>query len=156
MQHDPHDFKARYFVGLAAEQDGRSDLAADIWRQLLASAPAQAPWLELVQRSLERVDPRGAVGRGAGPSADDMAAAANLPPEARAAMVRGMVERLAARLQQDGSDLDGWLRLLRAYGVLGEADRAKAAAADARRALAGDADKVRRIDDMMKALGLEG
>jgi hypothetical protein len=40
--------------------------------------------------------------------------------------------------------------------VLGESDRAKAAAADARRALAGDGDKVRRIDEMMKALGLEG
>ncbi len=156
MQHDSHDFKARYFLGLAAEQDGRSEVAAVIWRRLLASAPAQAPWLELVQRSLERVDPRAAVGRGMGPSAQEAAAAANLPPEERAAMVRGMVERLAARLKADGSDLDGWLRLLRAYGVLGEPDRAKAAAADARRALAGDTDKVRQIDEVMQALGLEG
>jgi cytochrome c-type biogenesis protein CcmH len=156
MQHDPEDFKARYFLGLAAEQDGRSELAAVIWRRLLASAPAQAPWIELVQRSLERVDPRAAAGRGPDPSAEDVAAAGNLPAEERAAMVRGMVERLAARLQADGSDLDGWLRLLRAYRVLGQVDRAKAAAADARRALAGDSDKVRRIDEMMKALGLEG
>jgi cytochrome c-type biogenesis protein CcmH len=156
MRHDPDDFKARYFLGLAAEQEGRGDVAAGIWRRLLASAPAQAPWLELVQRSLERVDPRAAAGRGVGPSAEDVAAAAALPPAERAAMVRGMVERLAARLQADGSDLDGWLRLLRAYGVLGEPDRAKAAAADARRALAGDADKVRQIDEMVKALGLEG
>jgi len=156
LRHDPEDFKARYFLGLAAEQDGRRDLAAGIWRRLLASAPAQAPWIELVERSLERVDPRAAAGRGPDPSAEDMAAAANLSPEERAAMVRGMVERLAARLQADGSDLDGWLRLLRAYRVLGQVDRAKAAAADARRALAGDSDKVRRIDEMMKALGLEG
>ena len=154
--HDPQDFKARYFLGLAAEQDGRDDLAALVWRQLLASAPADAPWLELVRRSLERVDPQAATARRPDPSAEEMAAAANLPPQERAAMVRGMVERLAARLKADGSDLDGWLRLLRAYGVLGEADRAKAAAADARRALAGDGDKVRRIDEMMKALGLEG
>ena len=35
-------------------------------------------------------------------------------------MVRGMVERLAARLSADGSDVEGWLRLMRAYMVLGE------------------------------------
>ena len=40
-------------------------------------------------------------------------------------MVRGMVERLAQRLKQDGSDVDGWLRLVRAYTVLGEKDRAR-------------------------------
>jgi len=61
-------------------------------------------------------------------------------------MVRGMVDRLAERLARDGSDLDGWVRLVRAYEVLGEHDRARAAAADARRALAGEADKLRRLD----------
>jgi cytochrome c-type biogenesis protein CcmH len=158
MRHNARDFKALYFLGLAAEQDGRGDVAASTWRRLLAGAPAEAPWIELVRRSLERVDPgaAAAAAREPGPSAEDMAAAANLSPEARVAMVRGMVERLAARLKADGSDVDGWLRLLRAYGVLGESDRAKAAAADARRALAGDGDQVRRIDDLMKALGLEG
>jgi len=85
-----------------------------------------------------------------------VAAAAELAPEQRQAMVRGMVERLAARLRDDGSDLDGWLRLMRAYMVLGEPDRARAAAADARRALAGDAEKLRRIEDAAKGLGLDG
>jgi cytochrome c-type biogenesis protein CcmH len=156
IRHDPEDFKARYFLGLAAEQDGRRDLAAVIWRRLLTGAPVEAPWLELVQRSLERVDPGAVVARGPGPSAEDAAAAAELPAEQRAAMVRGMVERLAERLKADGSDVEGWLRLMRAYAVLGEPDRAKAAAADARRALAADADKARRVDEMLKALGLEG
>jgi cytochrome c-type biogenesis protein CcmH len=71
-------------------------------------------------------------------------------------MVRGMVERLAERLKRDGSDLDGWLRLVRAYTVLGDRDKARAAASDARRALASDPDKVRRLDDLVKGLGLEG
>ena len=71
-------------------------------------------------------------------------------------MVAGMVTRLADRLKQDGNDLDGWQRLLRAYMVLGERDRAQAAAVDARRALASDANKLRQIDDIIKSLGLEG
>jgi cytochrome c-type biogenesis protein CcmH len=40
--------------------------------------------------------------------------------------------------------------------VLGERDKANAAAADAKRALASDPDKLRRIEDMVKSLGLEG
>ena len=70
-------------------------------------------------------------------------------------MVRGMVERLAERLKQDGSDLEGWLRLVRAYTVLGERERALSAAADARRALGHDADKLRRLDALVKELRLE-
>ncbi|MES1148325.1 MAG: c-type cytochrome biogenesis protein CcmI, partial [Bradyrhizobium guangdongense] len=49
------DPKANYFLGLAAEQDGRKDDAAKIWRALLAKAPADAPWRPLAQTSLVRV-----------------------------------------------------------------------------------------------------
>ncbi|MFX8327815.1 hypothetical protein ABTL71_19330, partial [Acinetobacter baumannii] len=52
---DADDPKANYFLGLAAEQDGRKDDAANIWRGLLARAPADAPWRPLVQSSLARV-----------------------------------------------------------------------------------------------------
>ena len=65
-------------------------------------------------------------------------------------MVRGMVARLAERLKQDGSDVEGWLRLVRAYMVLGDKEKARAAAADARRALATDPDKLRRVDELIK------
>ena len=71
-------------------------------------------------------------------------------------MVRNMVARLAERLNRDGSDLEGWLRLVRSYMVLGERDKALAAVADARRALASDPEKLRRVDDFVKGLGLEG
>ena len=39
-------------------------------------------------------------------------------------MIRGMVARLADQLKQNGADVDGWQRLLRAYMVLGERDKA--------------------------------
>ena len=54
-----------------------------------------------------------------------------------------MVERLSERLHRDGGDVEGWLRLVRSYMVLGEPDKARAAIVDARRALAGDAVKLR-------------
>jgi cytochrome c-type biogenesis protein CcmH len=91
-----------------------------------------------------------------GPTADDIAAAGKMAPEDRSAMVRGMVERLAERLQRDGSDIDGWLRLVRAYTVIGDRGKAISAAADARKALGHDADKLRRLDDLVKELKLEG
>jgi cytochrome c-type biogenesis protein CcmH len=160
---NPDDFRARYFLGLAAEQDGRPKDAAEAWRKLLASAPADAAWTGFVRESLARVDPSAAApqpgsssGASPGPNAGDIAAAGNLSPEQRMAMVRGMVERLAERLKQDGSDTEGWLRLVRAYMVLGEKDKARAAAGDARRAFASDPDKLRRIDELTKELGLEG
>jgi cytochrome c-type biogenesis protein CcmH len=150
---DGNDFRARYFLGLAAEQDGRTGRAAEIWRNLLATAPSDAGWIGLVRESLARVDPQAPP---PGPTTDDVAAAAKLSPEQQAEMVRGMVARLAERLKQDGSDIEGWLRLLRAYMVLGDKDQARSAASEARRALANEPDKLRRVDELIKGLGLEG
>jgi cytochrome c-type biogenesis protein CcmH len=154
------DFRARYFLGLAAEQDGHPSKAVEVWKDLLASAPTDAPWASFVREQLQRLDPSAVPPSSSptigGPSADDIAAASELSLEQRLAMVRGMVERLAERLKKDSSDVEGWLRLVRAYMVLGEADKARSAAADARRALAGEPEKLRRMDEVIKGLGLEG
>ncbi len=152
---DGKDLKARFFVGLAAEQDGRRADAASAWRELLKEAPPDAPWAELVRRSLARVDGTAVAGV-KGPNAEDMAAAEEMPSDQRSAMIRGMVERLAEKLKADGSDVEGWLRLVRAYTVLGDRDKARAAATDARRLLGPEPDKVRRVDELVKGLGLEG
>jgi cytochrome c-type biogenesis protein CcmH len=151
---DQHNAKARYFLGLADEQDGDRNAAAQKWRALLGDAPADAPWRDLVSAALGRVtgEPAGPVG----PSAADVATAENMSEGARAEMMHGMVQRLSDKLHADGNDLDGWIRLVRAYAVLGDRDKAKGAAADARRALADRPDQVRRIDDLVKGLGLEG
>ena len=47
---------ARYYLGLAAEQDGRREEAAKIWRDLIAEAPAGAPWADTVRSALARVE----------------------------------------------------------------------------------------------------
>jgi cytochrome c-type biogenesis protein CcmH len=146
---DAENVKARFFLGIAAEQDGRPDAAAAIWRAMLASAPSEAPWTEPVRTALARVT-------GGGPNAEQIAAAADLSPDQRTAMVQGMVSRLAERLRRDSSDLEGWLRLVRSYMVLGEREKARAAANDARGALANEPDKLRRIDELIEGLGLKG
>jgi cytochrome c-type biogenesis protein CcmH len=146
---DPDHVKARFFVGLAAEQDGRVAEAIATWRALLDGAPPDAPWAAFVRDELNRAT-------GGGPSEDQVAAAADLPPEQRIAMIKGMVARLAERLGKDGSDIEGWLRLVRSYMVLGEREQALTAAGEARRALAAEPDKLRRIDDLVKGLGLGG
>jgi len=159
---DKSNPRAQFYLGLAAEQDGRASEAVDRWQSLIAHAPADAPWLAYVREALARVEPSRAQTQGSGapagsgPSAQDVASAAEMSPSERDQMVRGMVERLAARLSADGSDVEGWLRLMRAYVVLGELGKARAAAADARRALASDPTKLHRIDEGVKNFGLDG
>ena len=255
---DATDVMARFYMGMAADQDGRRAEAEAIWRDIIAKAPPGAAYLEMIRHTLERKSPatasaespatgnpdagqhdigamverlanrlkqNGSNAEGwaqlvrsyralgqddkaqaaladarnalagdpdklrvftqiiegtpptaspvpvapsaapapvasapvaAGPSAEQMSAAANMGDKDRNEMIRSMVARLADRLKENGSDVDGWLRLLRAYVVLGERDKAQAAAADARKALAVDADKLRQINDMIKSLGLEG
>lgn len=151
---DPQNAKARYFLGLADEQDGNREAAAAKWRDMLKDAPADAPWIGLVRDALARVT--GAPAAGAGPNAEQMAAAQNMSEAQRTAMIRGMVQKLADQLHSNGGDVEGWLRLVRAYVVLGDNDKAKAAAADAKRALASHPDEIKRLDDLVKGLGLEG
>ena len=118
------DPKANYFLGLAAEQDGRNsrcrlDLARDARQGAGGCAVAAA----------------GAGGAGCGSAAraapalsnDTMAAAKDMNETDRSAMIRGMVDRLATRLKQNGDDVEGWLRLVRAYMVMGERDKAVSA-----------------------------
>jgi cytochrome c-type biogenesis protein CcmH len=144
--------KATYFLGLAAEQDGRPADAAAIWRSLLAKAPEDAPWRPLLQAALARV------GGPAAPalSGDAMAAAKDMSEADRGSMIRGMVDRLATRLKQNGDDVEGWLRLVRAYMVMGERDKAASALADARRAVANDAERLSQLNEGARNLGLDG
>jgi len=151
---EPQNAKARYFLGVADEQDGNREAAAAKWRDMLKDAPADAPWIGLVRAALARVT--GEPAPGAGPNAEQMAAAQDMPEAQRTAMIRGMVQKLADQLHSDGGNVEGWLRLVRAYAVLGDSGKAKAAAADAKRALASHPDEIKRIDDLVKGLGLEG
>ncbi len=135
--------KAGYFIGLAAEQDGKPEEARAIWAKLVAEAPADAPWIAMLQAEIARLG---------GPAV----AVAPAPAAVVAPEIRAMVDGLAARLASDGADFDAWIRLVRSYAVLGEADKARAAVASARQRFAGEADKIGRLDGLVNELGIGG
>jgi cytochrome c-type biogenesis protein CcmH len=136
---------ARYYLGLAAEQDGQREKAAKIWGDLLADSPPGAFWIDEVRSALARVQAP-VTGETPAPTAGSQ------PPEQQNAMIQGMVDGLAARLKKDGFDADGWVRLIHSYHVLGEEDKARAATIDAQQALANDADKLAKFNGALKEL----
>jgi len=152
---EPGDLKAKFYIGIAAEQDGDRGRAAAIWNEMIDKAPAGAQWLPMVRDALARVGAGPPKTTATRPSTEDVAAASTMSEKDRDEMIRGMVVRLADRLKENGSDVEGWQRLLRAYVVLGERDKAHKTAAEAKRALASDPDKLHRIEEMLKSWGLK-
>jgi cytochrome c-type biogenesis protein CcmH len=139
----PGQPQARYYLALAAEQEGKKADAIRDYQALLADSPPDAPWRSMVSAHLAALN-------GAPAPATDAAAI----PEAQRPMIEGMVSKLATRLASTGGGVDEWSRLIRAYTVLHEADKAKAALASARKALAPDAEAVASLDALARNLGL--
>jgi cytochrome c-type biogenesis protein CcmH len=149
----PDNPKARYYLALHRAQQGDLNGALQGWVDLAAIAPADVPWLPIVHQQITRaaaelgIDPatiepspearaaqaRTPAGEAAppGPTRADVEAAAGMSAEDRDQMIRSMVERLAARLEDQPDDREGWLRLARAYEVLGDPDKARDALARA-------------------------
>jgi cytochrome c-type biogenesis protein CcmH len=154
---NPQSPKARYYAALAAEQEGDKPRATDVYRKLLADAPPGAPWAPTVQDRLAALGekPAAPAAKVDAPPSEEAAAIASMAPDQRQAAIHGMVDRLAARLGANGDDPAGWLRLIRAYAVLQEQDKAKQALAKAREALAGNDAAKRDLEALAKELGLE-
>lgn len=140
---DPTAPKARYYLALAAEQDGDRDAARGHYAAILSSSPAEAPWVPLVKERL------------AGLGGENAAVVAALPARERNAAIKGMVEGLASRLDAAGGSSDEWSRLIRSYVVLGEREKAATALDKARRSLARDAAAQGRIEVVAQELGLQ-
>jgi cytochrome c-type biogenesis protein CcmH len=175
---NPADVMARYYLGLGAKQEGRRDEALNRWNALVSEAPEGAEWLPTVKNALAKIDEKepsfvaqsssaATAPEAAGPTASpggvtpgpdpgQVAAAAEMAPAERNRMIEGMVGRLAQRMAENGSDVEGWLRLIKAYAVLGDREKALNAAANARTAVAGNTDNLRRIGELARELGLEG
>ncbi|WP_237072644.1 c-type cytochrome biogenesis protein CcmI [Pseudaestuariivita rosea] len=159
LARDPNNGRARYYSGLMFSQIGRPDVAFRIWQQQLDEGPANAPWIAPIMRQIELV----AMRAGAqftlpdmltGPTADDIAAAQDMDPEDRNAMIQGMVNGLADRLSTAGGPPEDWARLIQAYGVLGQTDRARAVWVDAQQAFQGLDDALEVIESAARRAGV--
>lgn len=168
---DPADPRARYYLAVAKDQRGEHDAAMNDWIALIKSAPPDAEWAGQVREFVERVArernvdltgrlPPAAVAQASpsqaprGPNADQVAAAQQMNPGDRQAMIEGMVNGLAERLKQNPRDRDGWERLIRARMVLGQADQAAAAYRDASRAFAGSPSDQQALREAARQLGV--
>ncbi|MFC4174669.1 c-type cytochrome biogenesis protein CcmI [Microvirga sp. GCM10011540] len=134
--------KARFYLAKAAEQDGRTDKAKAAYEELLAVSPADAPWTPLVKEQLARL--------GAPQAAPAQSGEPQMGPEDILRMVSGLAERL----ESQGGSAEEWARLMRSYAVLGQRDKAEAAARRARQALAKDDSGLKTIETMARELKL--
>lgn len=140
------DPRARYFLALADYQAGFEQDALEAWSALAGDAPADAPWLPTVRARVTDTArelghnpadwlPRPATAEATpgrrGPTDADVAAAQNMSDEDRQAMIQGMVDNLAARLEDEPEDLAGWRMLARSWEMLGDPGAAAKAYAQA-------------------------
>ena len=149
---EPDNMRSRFYVALGLEQAGRKAEALAAFNGIKRDSPPGAAWESLVNQHIA-ANSENAPGN---PSAADVAAAQNLSGQDRQAMIAGMVESLAERLKSDPKNIEGWLRLVRSYMVLGDRPKAEAVLAQARGALGSDPAKVAPVDEVARELGLGG
>jgi len=141
---DPAAPKPRYYLALAKGQAGQAREALAMLKSLEIDSPADAPWLPSVRARIEAIAKTSGIDAASvaaesvapiaapiGPSEEDVKAAESMTPEEQQAMIRGMVDRLAKRLESEPNDLEGWKRLGQSYFVLNEPAKARDAYARA-------------------------
>ncbi len=149
LEDNPQAERARFYLAMALGQESRHEDAVAAWNELITNGEPDAPWLETARRfraqSAEAAgievanlpEPEQETTRG--PTQEDIAAASEMNADERIAMIRGMIDNLAERLNEDPSDKAGWQRLIRSYIVLGRNEEARAAIAEASRLHGDDA-----------------
>jgi cytochrome c-type biogenesis protein CcmH len=130
---DPHAPEARYQLALEKMRGGDVQGGLADWRALAADLPPSDARRASLFNDIAMVQAAGKL--------PDAAASQVGPPQ-----IQAMVDGLAARLKAQPDDPAGWARLVRAYGVLGEADRQGAALAEARRIYATRPDVLSQIE----------
>lgn len=164
---DPADARARYFLAVQKDLAGDHKGALADWTGLLKDTPPGAPWEADLRRTIAETakrnglaappaPPAGAAATAAipGPSQDQLAAAAAIPPGEQDKMAHAMVDRLAARLEANPRDPEGWMRLMRSRAVLNDRAGARRALASALKTFADDAPTQARLEAAAAQLGL--
>jgi cytochrome c-type biogenesis protein CcmH len=131
LEANPNEPRAMFLAGLAAFQDGDNERAIRLWQNLLAKSQPDAPWISTVRDNIKSAAETGNIpldplntAEPTGPDASVLADAATMTEDEQNEMISGMVQRLRDRLVEEPNDTDGWMRLARAYNVLGQTENA--------------------------------
>ena len=128
MERDPTIPAGAFYRAQALAQSGDPGGGRDLLLARLEEARGPEPWIEVFVAEANRM---GAEAGLPPVTAEDavpgIAAVGAMAPEEREAAIRSMVDGLAARLEAEPGDLEGWLRLGQARAVLGEAEAAREA-----------------------------
>jgi len=155
---EPDNIEPQVWLAIGREQDGDLKGAEAEYRKLLNGA--QEPWRGLLVARLQSASEKlgtpmpeipPATAPAAGSAADSIAA---MSPAERDKRIAEMVEGLSARLKQNGNDLEGWMRLVRSYVVLGRRDDAVTALSSARGQFSGDDKSLAELNVLAESLGL--
>lgn len=154
----PSDPQPKIYLATALAQQGKFADAKAAFSLILVSAPQNAPWRGIVERSIAQLDNAEAVSADktvSGPTQADVAKAAGMSDADRTSMIEGMVAGLDAKMVANPADKEGWLRLIRSYAMLKKPDDAAAAVLRARVGLAGNDGALAQINALAKELDLE-
>jgi cytochrome c-type biogenesis protein CcmH len=129
LKREPKNVSARYHMGLARISDGDVQGGLGDWKALLADLPPDDPRRMGFGHQIAQVQADGGLRTAAartGQPAEGAGDGGNVQD-----MIQGMVAGLAAKLEANPDDPDGWIKLVRAYSVLGDTARRDAALASA-------------------------
>jgi cytochrome c-type biogenesis protein CcmH len=135
LRRDPNEVGARFYLAQAKVEAGDAAGGVAEFRAVLAALPAGDERRQAVEAMIARAEGRPVL------RAD----------EGQMAMIRGMVERLDARLKANPDDPEGWVRLVRAYAVLGNTQKRDAAYAAARARYTGAPQVLSQLDEAARA-----
>lgn len=138
LQLNPRSVGARFQLARAKIKDGDKAGGLADWRALLADLPPDDPRRSDLQSAIAQADGI------APPPAQAPAAPQGLSGDQLTA-VRGMVAGLAAKLEANPDNPDGWVRLVRAYSVLGDTAKRDTALKTARARYAGKPDVLQAL-----------
>jgi len=174
---DGKEPRALFLRGLGKSQGGDAKGAIEDWFAVLALAGPADPWSAEVRQQIEttaqqaNIDVAGRLPAAPqpstaatttaataapanGPTQADVEAAQKLSESDRTAMIQGMVERLAQKLEASPRNLDGWIQLMRARKVMGDPSAAQAALKRAQTVFADSPPDLDRLKAAASELGL--
>ncbi|TCS12095.1 c-type cytochrome biogenesis protein CcmI [Caulobacter sp. BK020] len=128
LKRDPRNVSARYHLGLARIANGDVQGGLADWKALLADLPPDDPRRMGFGHQIAQVQADGGLRPSAAPTGQPAEGGSDGDVQG---MIQGMVAGLAARLEASPDDPDGWVKLVRAYAVLGDAARRDATLAKA-------------------------